>query len=69
MSSKQHVADVALHRAYLVRELAEYESQVVEQARRIVGGQSATAPSHEHLRVLLQWLDGHATGAAPRPIH
>ncbi|WP_445005159.1 hypothetical protein [Halomonas mongoliensis] len=68
MSRKQQV-DVSLHRAYLRRELAEYEGQVVEQARRIISGESSTEPSHEHLRVLLQWLDGHATGARPRVVH
>ncbi|MFC2992978.1 hypothetical protein [Halomonas tibetensis] len=61
--------NAAAHRAYLRRELAEYEGQVVEQARRIVGGESSTAPSEEHLRVLLQWLDGRATGAGPRVTH
>jgi hypothetical protein len=69
MSHKFITTDEALRHAYLRRELAEYEGQVVEQARRIVSGQSRSAPSQEHLRVLLQWLDGHATGAGPRVVH
>jgi len=69
MSRKQRVVEADMHRAYLRRELAAYEGQVVEQARRIVSGQSSTEPSQEHLRVLLQWLDGRATGASPRVVH
>lgn len=69
MSHKFITTDEALHRACLRRELAAYEQAVVEQARGIVNGQSAAMPSHEHLRVLLQWLDGQATGARPRVVH
>ena len=41
--------------------LANYESSVVRQARRVAAGQSTKPPSREHLRVLLRWLDAHAT--------
>ncbi|MGM0536920.1 MAG: hypothetical protein ACQER5_12700 [Pseudomonadota bacterium] len=61
--------NAAAHRAYLRRELAGYEQAVIEQARRIVAGRSTAAPNPEHLRVLLQWLDGHATDAGPRVTH
>ena len=37
---------------------ARYESGVVEEARAIVGGQSNKPASKEHLRVVLDWLDG-----------
>lgn len=69
MGNKLLAIDVVEHRAFLRRELADYEAAIVEQARAIVAGHSAAQPSQEHLRVLLQWLDGHATGAAPREIH
>ncbi len=69
MSLKILIGDVSEHRAFLRRELASYEQQVVEQSRHIVSGHSTAQPSHEHLRVLLQWLDGGATGAAPRVTH
>ena len=69
MSHEVLIDNVIEHRAYLRRELAEYERQVVEQARRIAAGRSTAAPNPEHLRVLLQWLDGHATDAGPRVTH
>lgn len=69
MTSKNLSFDEISHRAFLRRELADYERQVVEQARRIAAGKSAAQPTPEHLRVLLQWLDGHATGAGPRVVH
>ena len=50
--------NTAAHRAHLRRELAGYEREVVEQARSITSGSSTVAPNLEHLRVLLQWLDG-----------
>lgn len=37
---------------------AEYEAEMIEEARRIVAGRSMLLPSREHLRVLLVWLDG-----------
>ena len=37
---------------------AHYESSVVEEARAIVAGRSKNPPAKEHLRVLLEWLDG-----------
>jgi hypothetical protein len=69
MSQKIVIGDVSEHRAFLRRELASYEQAVVEQARHIASGSSTAQPSPEHLRVLLQWLDGDATGAAPRVTH
>lgn len=38
-----------------------YEAALVAQARRIASGESSTQPNPEHLRVLLRWLDGHAS--------
>ncbi len=69
MAQKLLIGDAGEHRAFLRRELAGYEQAVVEQARRIVTGRSTAQPGIEHLRVLLQWLDGHATGAGPRVTH
>lgn len=69
MSHKLTTTSELLQRAYLRRELAAYEREVVEQARDIVIGQSGAMPSHEHLRVLLQWLDGRSAGANPMVIH
>jgi len=40
-----------------------YESGVIDEARAIVAEEIETAPSVEHLRVLLVWLDG----AMPAP--
>jgi hypothetical protein len=37
---------------------ARYESTVVEEARAIVEGRSSEPASKEHLRVVLDWLDG-----------
>jgi hypothetical protein len=37
---------------------AHYESGIVEEARAIAAGRSAKLASREHLRVLLDWLDG-----------
>jgi hypothetical protein len=39
---------------------ARYETSVVEEARAIVAGQSSEPASKEHLRVILDWLDGAA---------
>ncbi len=36
------------------------ESMRVKEARAIVAGKSKAAPTVEHLRVLLEWLDGVA---------
>ena len=36
------------------------ESHTVKQARDIVAGRSKKTPTIEHLRVLLEWLDGVA---------
>lgn len=69
MAHKVLTGDAGEHRAYLRRELAGYEQAVVEQARRIVAGRSTAQPGTEHLRVLLHWLDGQATGADPRVTH
>jgi len=38
-----------------------YESEIVEEARAIVAGRSGKLATKEHLRVVLEWLDG-ATG-------
>ena len=35
-----------------------YEVRIIEEARAIVAGKSKAAPTVEHLRVLLEWLDG-----------
>ena len=35
-----------------------YESAVVEEARAIVDGRTMKTATEEHLRVLLEWLDG-----------
>jgi len=40
---------------------ARYEAQIVAEARAIVGGERDSVPSLEHLRVLLEWLDGLRT--------
>jgi len=37
---------------------ARYESKVVEEARAIAEGRTAKLATKEHLRVLLEWLDG-----------
>jgi hypothetical protein len=37
---------------------ARYESMVVQEARAIVGERINLPPTKEHLRVLLEWLDG-----------
>lgn len=37
---------------------ARYESGIVEEARAIAAGRSAKLATREHLRVLLDWLDG-----------
>lgn len=37
---------------------ARYESAVVEEARAIVEGRTMKLATKEHLRVLLDWLDG-----------
>ena len=35
-----------------------YESEMVEEARAIVEGRSMMLATREHLRVVLDWLDG-----------
>ena len=40
-------------------EARRYEEETMEEARRIVAGQSEQLPTREHLRVALAWLDGH----------
>lgn len=37
---------------------AHYESAVVEEARAIVEGRTVKLATKEHLRVVLEWLDG-----------
>ncbi len=37
---------------------ARYESAVVEEARAIVDDRVPLLPTKEHLRVVLEWLDG-----------
>jgi len=37
---------------------ARYEAAIVEESRAIVAGEHSGVPSVEHLRVLLEWLDG-----------
>ncbi len=37
---------------------ARYESMVVKEARAIVDGKIPLPPTKEHLRVVLEWLDG-----------
>lgn len=49
--------------------LTNYESSVVIQARRVAAGQSTEPPSLEHLRVLLRWLDAHATRPSGAVLH
>ena len=44
-----------------------YECTLVERARRIVAGDSGEAPTREHLRVLLTWLDGRPPRGVPPP--
>lgn len=46
-----------------------YEAALVAQARRIATGESSTQPNPEHLRVLLRWLDGHASCPAGAITH
>ena len=43
---------------------ARYEAGLIAQARSIVDGKTAQAPTREHLRVLLERLDG----ALPAPL-
>lgn len=38
-------------------EQERYESQVIEEARKIVAGKSLKLASAEHLRIALSWLD------------
>lgn len=35
-----------------------YETSVIDEARAIVAGKVARAPTVEHLRIALAWLDG-----------
>ena len=44
---------------------SRYESGIVQEARDIVSGQCLKAATIEHLRVLLDWLDGTAAGFVP----
>ena len=37
---------------------AHYEASIVDEARSIVVGEHPSVPNVEHLRVLLEWLDG-----------
>lgn len=46
-------------------EARRYEEETIEEARRIVAGESSRLPSREHLRVALAWLDGHAPTPEP----
>ena len=39
-------------------EQERYESAMIEEAREIVAGKSLKLSTVEHLRVLLNWLDG-----------
>ena len=41
-----------------------YEAGVIEEAREIVAGEIEQAPTVEHLRIALAWMDG----ARPAPI-
>ncbi|WP_041066113.1 hypothetical protein [Thiolapillus brandeum] len=36
----------------------QYESGLIEEARAMVAGQKDAQPTVEHVRVLLEWLDG-----------
>jgi hypothetical protein len=47
--------------AHQLMEAEQYEAEVVDEARRILAGESIKLPSREHLRVLLAWLDGRHT--------
>ena len=40
------------------RARAHYEAAIVDEARAIVAGEHSGKPSVEHLRVLLEWLEG-----------
>jgi len=40
-----------------------YEAAVIDEARAIVAGEIEQAPSVEHLRIALEWMDG----ARPAP--
>jgi hypothetical protein len=51
-------------------EQERYEGNLIEQARAIVDGAHAGPPTVEHLRVLLDWLDGaqpHASALDTAP--
>lgn len=47
-----------LEEQQVVEARSRYESQVVEEARAIAEGRSIKPATREHLRVLLEWLDG-----------
>ena len=41
-----------------------YESRLIEEAREMVEDKREFEPTHEHLRVLLSWVDGTSNGLA-----
>ena len=45
-----------------------YESGIVQEARDILDGQCVKAATVEHLRVLLDWLDGSTAGFVPEEL-
>ena len=47
---------------------SRYESGIVQEARDIVSGQCVKAATVEHMRVLLDWLDGTVVGFVPKEL-
>lgn len=48
---------------------ARYEARIVSEARAIVAGEKECSPTVEHLRVVLDWLDGtHGIAAVDEEI-
>ncbi|WP_456378821.1 hypothetical protein [Thiolapillus sp.] len=45
----------------------EYEFRLVEEARDFVSGERQIEITHEHVRVLLNWLDGYQYEQPARP--
>jgi len=59
----------ALHaRAAEIEAAERYESELIEEARRIVAGATLALPTEAHLRVLLSRLDGPRPTREPPPV-
>ena len=43
----------------------QYEAGLIDEAREMVAGQRESQPTVEHIRVLLEWLDGCLYEAKP----